>query len=280
MHVAVLLLFVSLMHAQYGPPRTLGSVSIDGLVESSGIAASHAHPGLFWSHNDGEGGPYLFAFDAAGNSRGRVRVTGAKMYDWEDMAIGPGNQIYIGDIGDNNRKRKQIVVYQVPEPDPHAAATKPAKAITLRYPDGPHDAEALIVHPRTGDIYIVTKARGRDTKTSVYKAPSRPKSPVLLKHVADVDLPNDSMIMLVLGRVTGGAVSPDGTRVVLCDYFRAYEAKVPGGRFDGVWKQKWLPIDIGKRTQGEGITYRHDGNALVATSEGDTFPLIEVERRE
>jgi hypothetical protein len=280
MRVAALLLVSSVLSAQYAPPRTLAQVSIDGLVESSGVAASHTHPGLYWSHNDGEGGPYLYAFDASGKSRGRVRVTGAKMYDWEDMAVGPGNQIYIGDIGDNDRKRKQIVIYRLPEPDPQAAATKPAQAIMLRYPDGPHDAEALIVHPRTGDIYIVTKARGRDTKTGVYKAPAGAKSPVLLKHIADVDLPNDSMIMLVLGRVTGGAVSRDGRRVVLCDYFRAYEATVPAGNFDSVWKQSWRAIEIGKRTQGEAITYRHDGKALIATSEGDTFPLIEVERED
>ncbi len=280
MRVAAFLIFAAMMFAQYGPPRTLAHVSIEGLVESSGIAASHTQPGLFWSHNDGEVGPYLFAFDASGKSLGRVRVTGARIYDWEDIAIGPRNEIYIGDIGDNARKRKQIVVYKVPEPKPNASATKPARAIQLRYPDGPHDAEALIVHPRTGDIYIVTKARGNDTKTSVYKAPAGAKSPALLQHVADIDLPNQSPITLVLGRITGGAVSPDGTRVVLCDYFRAYEATVSADTFDSVWKKNWRAFDIGKRSQGEAVTYRHDGKAILATSEGDTFPLIEVKREE
>jgi hypothetical protein len=278
--VAAFLVFAALAFAQYGPPRTLAQVSIEGLVESSGIVASHTQPGLFWSHNDGEGGPYLFAFDATGKSLGRVRVTGAGIYDWEDIAIGPHNEIFIGDIGDNNRKRKQIVVYKVPEPKASARVTKPASAIQLRYPDGPHDAEALIVHPRTGDIYIVTKARGQDIKTSVYKAPAGAKSPVLLKHVADLELPNQSSITLVLGRIAGGAVSPDGTRVVLCDYFRAYEATAPADNFDSVWKKTWRAFDIGKRSQGEAVTYRHDGKAILATSEGDTFPLIEVKRKE
>ena len=74
--------------------------------------------------------------------------------------------------------------------------------------------------------------------------------------------------------------APDGTRVVLCDYFRAYEAVVPAGNFDRVWKKQWHTLEIGKRAQGEGITYRHDGKAVIATSEGDKFPLIEVERRD
>ena len=279
MRVVSFVMFAAIMRGQYGPPRTLAQVSIEDLDESSGLAASHSRPGLFWTHND-DGGPYLFAFDAKGKSLGRVRVAGADVYDWEDMAIGPNNEIYIGDIGDNDRKRKRIAVYKVPEPNANDSATKPARAIKLRYPDGPHDAETLIVHPRTGDIYIVTKARGSDTRTSVYKAAANAKSPALLKHVADVDLPSQSPITLVLGRITGGAVSPDGTRVVLCDYFRAYEATVPAGNFDGVWKTTWRAFDIGQRNQGEAITYRHDGKAVLATSEGDTFPLIEVKRQE
>jgi hypothetical protein len=278
MRAAALFALTSVLPAQYGPPHTLAQVAIPGLNESSGIAASLAHPGVFWTHNDGDDGPNLYAIDRHGKKRGCVRVTGAQVYDWEDIALGPGNQLYIGDIGDNNRTRKQIIVYRIAEPRPGAKATETAQVLRMRYPDGPHDAEALIVHPKSGDIYIITKARGEDAKTAVFKTTAGAKSPIVLKHVADIDLPNDSVFALMVGRVTGGAVSPDGRRVILCDYFRAYEADVPAGNFDGVWKQAWRAVEIGKRTQGEGITYRHDGEALIATSEGDSFPLIEVER--
>jgi hypothetical protein len=264
---------------EYGPPRTLATISIPGLDESSGIAASKKYPAIFWTHNDGDGGPFLFAFDSAGKRRGKVRISGAAVYDWEDIAIGPGNQIYIGDIGDNDHRRKEIIVYRVAEPDPGVARSSPAVALRLRYPDGPHDAEALLVHPKTGEIYIVTKARGADGKTGVYKAPASPEAPALLKRIAAIDLPGDSLFTALLGKVTGGDISPDGRRVVLCDYLRAWEAIVPDGSFDGVWKQKWRPVDVGKRAQGEGICYRHDGKALLVTSEGGSFPLIEVQRK-
>lgn len=278
---AFILAFASVLPAQpggYGAPRIIATVQIAGLDESSGLAASRKHPGVFWTHNDG-GGPYLYAFDRAGKKRGRVRITGAKIFDWEDIAIGPGNHIYAGDIGDNDRRRKNIIVYRLEEPEPGAAKSKAAQAIVMHYPDGAHDAEALLVHPKTGDIYVVTKARGANTRTRVYKAPAAARSPVMLKHVADVTFPNESNFTLLLGRVTGGGISPDGKHVVLCDYFRAYEATVPGDNFDSVWTGPWRPVDIGRRVQGEGICYRHDGNALLATSEGDSFPLIEVERQ-
>ena len=88
------------------------------------------------------------------------------------MAAGPGPQpgksyLYIGDIGDNSEARSEIVVYRIPEPvvvpadatttkaKPHL--TDPPEVFRLRYPDGKHDAEALLVHPQTGHLYVVTK---------------------------------------------------------------------------------------------------------------------------
>jgi hypothetical protein len=281
-NVRLLLLFTAPLlvgqRADYGPPRIIANVQIPGLNESSGLAASRNYPGVFWTHNDGEGGPYLYAFGRAGKPRARVRITGAKVYDWEDLAIGPDNHLYIGDIGDNDRRRKHIVVYRVQEPAPGATVSQAAQVIAMRYPDGPHDAEALLVHPKTGDIHIITKARGNDTQTRVYRAPAKAKPPVMLKFVADIEFPNQSALTLLVGRVTGGSISPDGKRVVLCDYFRAYEADVPQHNFDAVWNQRWRPLDIGKRAQGEAICYRQDGNAVLATSEGESFPLIEAER--
>jgi hypothetical protein len=256
----------------------IATVAIEGLTESSGVAASRVHPGVFWTHNDGSNGT-LYAFDREGKSRGRVRVTGAKFYDLEDIAIGPGNQVYLADIGDNNRRRRSVTVYRLPEPGLRSGTAAVREAIRMRYPDGPHDAEALLVHPGTGDIYIVTKARGPDARTGVYKSAAGAKSPVPLQHIADINLPDESMLSLLVGRITGGAISPDGKRVLLCDYFRAYEANGPGNNFDLVWKQRWNAIETGRRAQGEGITYSHDGKAIIATSEGDSFPLVEIVRK-
>ena len=82
------------------------------------------------------------------------------------------------------------------------------------------------------------------------------------------------------GVITGGSISPDGRHVALCDYFQGYEIDLPptSKDFDDIWKQKMTGFDLGKRKQGESITYRLDGDALLATSEGKQSPLIQVER--
>jgi hypothetical protein len=251
-------------------------VRIPGLEESSGLAASLKHPGVFWTMND-DSGPFLYAFDRKGGLKARIRVPNATNQDWEGLSLGPGpvadrSYLYIGDIGDNSRKRKFITVYRIEEPDLKSQA-KPATIFRFTYPDGPHDAEALMVHPKTGDLYIVIKT---NDKAGVYKAKA-PLGSVRLEKIATLDLPEGSFLTRFVGRITGGDISPDGKRVVLCDYDGGLEAIVPAnGSFDAVWKGPWRELDLGRRQQGEGVAYRHDGKAILATSEGPEFPLTEV----
>jgi hypothetical protein len=277
--------------AQYGAPRVLARVDIPNLDESSGLAASRTHPGVFWTHNDSGGGPWIYAFDRTGKSLGRWSVPRARANDWEDMSMGPGpaksaSYLYIGDIGDNEWERKFVTIYRVPEPallEGGTHRTEPAEPFRLEYPDGPHDCEALLVHPKSGDVYLVIKARGRDKDTAVYKAaaPLTPGAKIRLRRIAVLELPVVSVFSLLIGGVTGGGIAPDGTRVALCGYLTAWEAELPPGArdFDAIWTAKWREIGLGRRPQGEAVAYRHDGKALLATSEGRPFPLIEVERR-
>lgn len=266
--------------AQYGDLKRIASAADKRIHESSGVAASLAHPGIYWTVNDG-GPPAIFAFDRTGKARGYWRVTKARCFDWEALAIGPDGQLYVGDIGDNLRRRKEIIVYRVKEPDPSrsSAATSPAIPIRLRYPDGSHDAEAMLVHPRTGAIYIVTKARGRDAETLVFRASPPFASGINnMELVAELNLPNQSAITLMTGRITDASISADGRSVILCDYFRAYESKLRGSRFDEIWKGPWTSMPLAGRAQGEAICYRADGKAIIATSEGKPMPLYEALR--
>ena len=284
----VLLLVAALVG--YGQPTTLTTIKDKSVTESSGLVASRTTPGAYWTNNDSGDGPFIYAFDTTGDSRGIFRVTGAQARDWEDIAAGPGPQVnksylYIGDIGDNNDARDEIVVYRVAEPALTAAtrkqtkarpgATEPAEAIRLKYPDGKHDAEALLVHPTSGNIYIVTKVLIANPVVYEAAAPFTAGKLVTMKRLGEVRVPS-----LFGGVITGGSVSPDGRRVALCDYFQGYELVLPAGSrdFNDIWKQKMAGFDLGKRKQGESIAYRLDGKAFLATSEGKQPPLMQVTR--
>ena len=80
---------------------TAGVTPLAGVGEASGVAVSRRTPGILWSHND-SGPASLFAFDTAGNAKGRVELTGVTVDDWEDLAIGQcpeGSCLYVADIG-------------------------------------------------------------------------------------------------------------------------------------------------------------------------------------
>jgi hypothetical protein len=276
----------------YGKPVHLADLEDKAIDESSGIVASRRHPNFYWTHNDSGDGPFLYAFDRRGGKRGTWRVTNAKAYDWEDIAAGPGGQpgqsfLYVGDIGDNDKERREIIVYRVAEPvitDADADTnrfepqqTQPAEAIHLRYANGKHDAEALAVHPITGDLYVITKTRNTTSAAAVYKlaAPFSTSTINTLEKVGEIRLPS-----LFPGMITGADISPDGRKIILCDYFNAYEMSLPegsSGSFDDIWKQPVAVVRLGTREQGEAVCYRLDGQAILATSENSPAALIEVQ---
>lgn len=284
------LLTLAIFAGSYGPPTTLAIIRDKSISESSGLVASRTTPGAYWTHNDSGDGPFIYAIDTHGDSLGTFRVNGAQNRDWEDIAAGPGPlpnkpYLYIGDTGDNDGVYPEVMVYRVAEPAPSAAtrkftkarpgSTEPAETIRLKYPDGPHDAEALLVHPRTGNIYLVTKVVMAIPAVYEAVAPFDAGKPVTMRRIGELKVPS-----LFGGVITGGNISPDGRRVALCDYFQGFELVLPAGSsdFNDIWKQKMTGFDLGKRKQGESITYRLDGKALLATSEGKQSPLIMVLR--
>ena len=274
----------------YQKPKIVGAIKTNEITESSGLVASRCQENVFWTHNDSGDGAFVFALDATGDKLGVWAVKNAKNRDWEDLATIKNQNgecfLYIGDIGDNEGKRNELTVYLVKEPTVSGAdktssrknpsATESADAIKIQYPDSRYDAETLLVHPQSGDIYILTK-RLRDA-AAVYKLSknySLSKTNRLEK-IADFTVPS-----IPNGFLTGGDVSSDGKRVIVCDYLVAYEIVLPdrAKNFDDIWREKPLIVELGEREQGEAISYSADDKAIFATSEKMNSPITKVKRK-
>ena len=266
----------ALARLAFGPPVLRGEIADEDVAESSGLVASRRYPGRLWTHNDSDQPPVLFCVEADGSSCGVFTVDGATNVDWEDIAAGPGpdpatTSLYIGDIGDNTESRDGVVVYRVAEPtvagdETTGGTTAPATAIPLRYADGPHNAESLMVHPTTGDIYVVVKEIG---DTGVYRARAGEDT---LTRVGNLGLG-------LFGLATGADISPDGQRAAVCTPVGGYELTLaPGAPFDDIWGGPPAPVAFPGLDQGEGIAYRLDGDALFVSSEGSPSPLYEIPR--
>lgn len=250
-----------------GPSPAHGSpvcrVRDDRLTEISGMAATENGFVVVNDSADEESRRRIFFLDS------HCRVVRAVRYpsrprDTEDLAVAPDGTVWVADIGDNDRSRETVAVWKL------ARGTDRPVLYRLSYPDGPHDAEALLL---TGDgrPLIVTKQGGAAGVYTPTRAPL-PGATVPMARRGQVALPgtDTSNPFGFLGRavVTGAATAPDGRRVVLRTYADAFEFDVPDGDVvaaltTGTPRVVALPDE----PQGESVCYSRDGRFLFTVSE-------------
>ena len=186
----------------------LGRVESRELNEISGIAASRVNPDVVWLHNDGRTNQ-LFGVRTSGETMA-IASGPTRWWIFEDIAMGPGptpdqDYLYLGDIGDNDSRRPQV--RSLPNQNQSfnnrtSQNTFPHKSEDFRftYPDGPVDAEALLVDPQNGDIYIVSKENNHARVFYASAAEMKPQMPILLTEVAKLKVDN----------ISAGDISRDG----------------------------------------------------------------------
>ncbi|GGN61195.1 hypothetical protein GCM10011579_027250 [Streptomyces albiflavescens] len=224
------------------------------ITESSGLAASHAHPGIYWTHNDSDDGAYLYAVDSrTGRTVATITMSGVGApRDVEAISIGPDDNLYVGDIGDNlGGKWDHVWIYKLPEPKVLKDQTIRATQYVVKYADGPRNAESLMVHPKTGRVYIVDK---NEDGGHLYEGPAQlsASGTNVFKPVATIDL-----------WATDGAFSPDGKQLAVRGYFGGIAYDWNGGK---IKRQGRLNVPL--QGQGESLTYTPDGSELMYGSEG------------
>lgn len=233
-------------------------------IQASGLAAARNQDDLYYTHDDNQGDPKLYAVYGDGTFLIAQTIAGATNEDWEDISPGPcpatvdaEHCLWIADIGDNDQIRPNVDVWVVRE---STAAEEPAVRCSFVYPEGRrHDAEAMFVTP-DGTLRIVTKDKDH---AKVFRS-SDPEcdggEPQLLSEEAEIELEEP---------VTGAAMSADGSAVVLRGLTKAW-------LWTGcalAWNDARVDVDLGVQPQGEAVAFANDGS-LVSTSEIiDTEPV-------
>ncbi|MFJ8946447.1 WD40 repeat domain-containing protein [Streptomyces sp. NPDC102395] len=238
-----------------------GSFTIEDprITESSGLAASRRHPGIYWTHNDQDKGAFLYAVDSStGRTVATITMTGVGTpRDVEAIAVGPDGQLYVGDIGDNDGVEwDHVWVYRLPEPKELKDQKVRATQYVVKYQDGPRDAESLVVHPKTGRVYIIDK---QEEGGHLYEGPARLSASGVnvFRPVAPVDL-----------WATDAALSPDGRRLAVRGYFGGIDYDWNGGRPERLGR-----LDLPLQRQGESVSFSADGSKLLYGTEGEQSPV-------
>lgn len=233
-------------------------LSDDRINESSGLARSTRFSGVLLTHNDHGDSARYFAVDESGATKAVITLSGVAAVDWEDVATGPWHKVWLADIGASVSRGDTVSVYRLREPDTLRSQTVSSTRFRLRYPDGSHDAEALLVHPSTARLYVVSKER--DGTAAIYRAPAQ---------LSSTDTNRLERIRTgIPDRITAGDFSPGGNNLVLRDYTQAFVYPTLTDT------PKLLPLP--SQSQGESVTYTQSGSALLAGSEGTDSRVCRV----
>lgn len=200
------------------------------------------------------------------------------------VVLGDGRLVTHNDSGDDAMTRTEIAVHRVAEAALRGrAAAVPATTYRFAYPDGAHDAETLLAHPRTGQLFVVTKSY---TGTSlVYAAPTTldPRGTNALALVGRFQLLPTATPGGPLGPVgqlatTGGDVSPAADRVAVRTYTDVYEWTVRDGDVAGAFAGTPVRTALPETAQGEAVAYDRASTALLTTTEGLRAPVHRLVR--
>lgn len=259
-------------------PSTLCTVSDNRLNEISGLVATDS--GYFAINdtgNDDADSLRVFSLDKQCGVADVQNWTGEEFnpLDPEDLARSSDGTLWVADIGDNDASRPRAAIWRI------AKGADPVLH-RLTYPDGPRDAEAILMQGKTP--IVVTKDA---TGTSQVYVASKPltsattditsmRSAGTLTISSTGTSGGDAVGIGEVGQltITGGAVSPDGKKVALRTYTDAYEWDVKNGDIAAAitgGKPRHTPLP--NEPQGEAISYSADGSSFITTTEGADPPL-------
>jgi hypothetical protein len=250
------------------PDRVLSHLRDPRIVEASGAAIGIRSPHILYTHNDSGDSARFFAVDLHTGATVASHAVPAHAVDWEDIAVARDahrhSAVWLADIGDNSAVRHEVDIYRVSEPAVAAGdhVTAAPAVWRLRYPDVAHDAETLLVRPG-GQAYVVTKSLADGARVYAVPAAPDPSRVQTMRYVR----------RLPISLATGGAVSHDGSRLVIRSYFDADLWHLRGS-IARTLAAKPTYLSLPAQRQGEGVAF--DGASLVLTSEGLGAPVLTV----
>lgn len=231
--------------------KTAFSFTDSRIDSSAGLAVLSGEPDYVFTVND-HAPTRIFGVDPnSGHSAVTMRLRDAQTVDWEAIAPGQDRTLWIGDIG---RSRRFVTVYKFELPSQLSTGYYSSTAYRLTYPDGAHDAQALLVDPSDGTVFVATHDSGGG---SLYEANEPSAGGTQLRKVGSVP-----------GNVTDGAYRPDGKQFVLRTPGKAYVYSAPGKQVG--------TIALPKQRQGKGVAYTSSGKSLLLSGGGANSKVLRV----
>lgn len=244
----------------------LGRVTDSALTELSGMIASKAYPGKFWTHNDSGDAARIFLIGEQATLQGTYLLEGIDAVDVEDIARYEQDgktYLVLADIGDNRAVREHISLYVFEEPTWNPAQTSyriprtEIRLLEMRYDDKARDAEALFIDPVDLQGYLISK---RDFRVGLYpfQLPTQDMQQVTL--VKKMELP--------MTFITAADIAKDGKHILIKNLTEIfYWPRAAGESIAKTLAKPSFRIAYDPEPQGEAICFGEESSVFYTVSE-------------
>ena len=247
------LLFISLifLSCDTGKLNLIASLNND-LDEASAVEMVKGSP-LLWTIEDAGNKNNIYGVDLKGNIVKDIDIDNAENKDWEDLTSDHLGNLYIGDFGNNNKKRDLFTIYKIKDVA-HLADETQAEMIHFKLPKKvkSEDFEAFFLHENS--FYIFSK---ENNSSILLKVPNS-----VGEHTAE--LVSDFNLEGKHHKITSAAVSPDGKTVVLLNHDKLW--KLTNFNSNNFLKGTIEEQKFEHDSQKEGICFK-DNNTVYITDE-------------
>lgn len=226
--------------------------------------------GKLVTHNDSGDGPNLYEIDTITGAVTRtVSISNATNVDWEDITQ-DNDYIYIGDFGNNNGNRGDLIIYKIAKADFNAQTSVTADSILIQYADqidftaqpnaNNYDCEAMIAFQ---DSLMLFSKNWENEKTYLYTLPKDPGFYNLaIRDSFDTQ-----------GTITGATYNPTTHVILLVGYKNSPPSKFMWelAQFTGYnvlqGNNTKCNLNVTGSVQVEGITTKGDFDYFISSEE-------------
>ncbi|XP_062595958.1 uncharacterized protein LOC134257347 [Saccostrea cucullata] len=247
--------------------KLVAHVIFRNLSDASGLAASRTFKNVLYTHNDGAGGPNIYAINAtSGALIATLRIANATNHDWEDIAVGPcgdSSCIYIADSG-NRHSTSANTIYRVLEPDVMNMNMDQVLPLdsTARYTWSEDESQTLMVDPQ-GEVYLVGNIySGRGMVSHL------PKSAWGSPNIVNIDTTQFLPIHTHHHDPVSGDISMDGSELLIKTKSNIFYWKIDGGDVMNSLTKTPVEVPYHNAGLGEAICWSADGQNYYTLPEG------------
>jgi hypothetical protein len=238
--------------------KSLEEVSATEVVSSSK---------LIWMLNDRGNKSKIYGVSKKGKIVKVIKVN-AKNNDWEDLTSDEKGNLYIGDFGNNESRRKNLAILKVNAKDLLSSKKVEVEKIRFYYPNQTNfppkrkqlffDAESFFFHKNSFYIFTKSRVKSKFGKTALYKIPAT-KGNHKAEFISDFNSCDEMNCW-----ITSADISNDGKKVALLSpssvlIFSEYNK-------DDFLSGKLTKIPFNYNSQKEGVTFKNN-NTLLITDE-------------